>query len=71
MEDFENLRGRCGGSRADAGAYSAKVSLTRNVDAVDRASSFTLKKKTVDIDKLRKSCTKRYVSVSLSLLEKL
>lgn len=64
MEDFENLRGRCGGGCADAEAYSAKVSLNRNVDIVDGASSFTLMKKTVDIDRLRKSCTNRSVSLS-------
>lgn len=66
-EDFENLRGRSGGGSADAGACSANVNMKLNMDVVDGASSFTLKKKTVDIEKLRKSFTNRYVSVSLSV----
>ncbi|XP_026210858.1 gasdermin-E-like isoform X3 [Anabas testudineus] len=59
MEDFENLRGRCGRGSAVVKAQEAEVSLNRNVDVVDGASSFTLKKKTVDIEKLRKSSTNK------------
>lgn len=69
MEDFENLRGRCGRGSAVVKAQEAEVSLNRNVDVVDGASSFTLKKKTVDIEKLRKSSTNKYVPVSLTVRE--
>lgn len=71
-EDFKNLRGRCGGGSAAAGVgapelgpHLAEVKVSANMDTVDGASSVTLKKKTVDIEKLRRSFTDKYVSLCL------
>lgn len=67
-EDFKNLRGWCGGASAAAGVGDpelglnlAKVKVSAKMDTVDGASPITLKKKTVDFDKLRKSCTDKKI----------
>ena len=68
MVDFKNLRDSSSGGRTEAGVGVAEVGLemSASVDTVDGVSSFTLEKKTVDTEKLRKSCMNKYVSVCLS-----
>lgn len=74
-EDFKNLRGSCGGGFAAAAIGVPEVGpsfhVSANVDTVDGVSSVTLKKKTVDIEKLRMSCTDKYVSLCVYMLEML
>ncbi|XP_044190553.1 uncharacterized protein LOC122969042 [Thunnus albacares] len=60
MEDFHNLKGVRIGGRA-AAEVEAKVAVAAGMDAIDRASPFNLKKKTVDIEKLGKSCEKKKI----------
>lgn len=65
MEDFKDFRGRrgegCGAVGVDG--CGAMLDLAKvSVDTADGVSCFTLKKKTVDVAKLRSSCTDRFVS---------
>ncbi|KAF3701666.1 Gasdermin-E [Channa argus] len=60
-EDFTNLRGRCGEGHTAAELDSNQAQLGWNVDTMDGASSFTLKKKTLDVGKLKNSCTEKTV----------
>ncbi|XP_044189086.1 uncharacterized protein LOC122968148 [Thunnus albacares] len=66
-EDFKNLRDSYGGGCAAAGVDAPEVRLqvSAAVDTVDKASSITLKKKTVDIEKLRKSCCDKKIKKNM------
>ncbi|XP_044188936.1 uncharacterized protein LOC122968057 isoform X1 [Thunnus albacares] len=63
MKDFENLSDSSSGGHAAAGVDAPKVKLevSASVDTVDGASSFTLRKKTVDIKKLKESCADKKI----------
>ncbi|XP_067429680.1 gasdermin-E-like isoform X1 [Thunnus thynnus] len=63
MMDFENFSDSSSGGRAAAGVDAPKVKLevSAAVDTVDGASSFTLRKKTVDIKKLKESCADKKI----------
>ncbi|KAK2818511.1 hypothetical protein Q5P01_024072 [Channa striata] len=75
MENFKTLSssgsGICGTAEVDAPEFKLDLSKFKvSVDTVDAASSFTLKKKTVDIVKLRKACAnKRINEKMLDMLE--
>ncbi|XP_042250302.1 uncharacterized protein LOC121885173 [Thunnus maccoyii] len=63
MKDFENLNDSSIGGHAAAGLDAPKVDVkvSAAVDTVDGASSFTLKKKTVDTKKLKESCADKKI----------
>ncbi|XP_067340736.1 gasdermin-E-like isoform X2 [Channa argus] len=75
MENFQTLssseRGICGTAEVNAPEFGLGLSKFKvSVDNVDAASSFTLKKKMVDIVKLRKDCTnKRINEKNLDMLQ--
>ncbi|XP_042251858.1 uncharacterized protein LOC121886037 [Thunnus maccoyii] len=73
MKDFENLSDNSSGGRAAAGVDPAKAGLEMSaaVDTVDGVSSFTLEKKTVDIQKLRKSCADKKIKEEMVNMLKL
>eukprot|EP00064_Thunnus_orientalis_P022886 superscaffoldBa00008133_g23107 len=73
MMDFENFSDSSSGGRAAAGVDAPKVKLevSAAVDTVDGASSFTLRKKTVDIKKLKESCTDKKIKEKMVNMLKL
>ncbi|XP_042250636.1 uncharacterized protein LOC121885338 isoform X1 [Thunnus maccoyii] len=73
IEDFENLNDSSIGGHAAAGVDAPKVGMkvSAAVDTVDGASSFTLKKKTVDTEKLRESCADKKIKEEMVNMLKL
>ncbi|XP_051249891.1 uncharacterized protein LOC127359790 [Dicentrarchus labrax] len=60
-EDFNNLIRICGNGSVGAGAHDVELKASAETDTVDGVSPITLKKKTVDIEKLRKNYTDKKV----------
>ncbi|XP_067429683.1 gasdermin-E-like [Thunnus thynnus] len=73
IEDFKNLSDSSIGGHAAAGVDAPKVGVkvSASMDTVDGVSSFTLRKKTVDAEKLRESCADKKIKEEMVNMLKL